>query len=257
MALANKKEKMDHEYKEPYQLKLKKLKDLATKSYHDVSCPKCQGNILGDGININDKIAKCDNCGVVFSFQKEINQLTKPQKIKQEIIRPEGIDLFYFKEELDITIQQPYSVLEAIWGTMTILLALLFTFLAFAKFGTFPFTPAIISWLLSAYPIYSWITHSKQKMYVSINEQLMNIEWRPKKGIKNQSYDRQDIDQLYIKQNIGMGYYEVYMILNGHHGQKHVRLIPGLDSKTKARYLEQEVEKYLGTIDREVLEESK
>jgi len=39
--------------------------------------------------------------------------------------------------------------------------------------------------------------------------------------------------------------------------QKHVRLIPNLDSKSKALYMEQEIEKHLGIIDREVLEETK
>ena len=47
------------------------------------------------------------------------------------------------------------------------------------------------------------------------------------------------------------------MILNGIEGQKHVPLIPVLGSLSKARYLEQEIEKHLGIIDREVLEEIK
>ena len=47
------------------------------------------------------------------------------------------------------------------------------------------------------------------------------------------------------------------MIVNGLEGQRHIRLIPSLNSLSKARYLEQEIEKYLGIIDREVLEEIK
>ena len=247
---------MDQLYKGDYKLKLKQLKDLTTKNYHDVTCPKCQANILGDGIHLEDKIAKCKDCGVVFSFQREINQLSKPNRIKQEILRPEGIDIFQFKNELDFTIQRPYTILDGILGGLGIPLALIFT-VAFIFKGGNLFIPAIISWLISAYPIYNWITHSKRKIHVNIDERAINIQKRPKGTTKDQSYDRIDIDQLYIKRNQGTGHYEIYMIANALEGQKHIRLIPNVDSKTKARYLEQEIEKYLGIIDREVLEEIK
>ncbi len=247
---------MDHEYKEQYKLKLKQLKDLAAKIYHEVTCPKCQANILGDGININDKIAKCDTCGVVFSFEKEISQLTKHQHAKQEIFRPDGVDVFQFKNELDFTIQQPYSILEGLLGGIGIPFALLFTLFFIGKGGLF-FIPALIFWLMSAYPIYSWINHSKRKIYVNIDKRSINIKWKPKNLHKDKSYDRADVAQLYIKRNPNTGHHDVYMIINGLEGQKHVKLIPNLDSKSKARYLEQEIEKHLGVIDIAVLEETK
>lgn len=246
---------MDHEYKEPYQLKLKKLKELTEKNYHEVNCPKCQQNILGDGININDKIAKCNACGVVFSFQKEISHLTNPQRVKQEIFRPEGIDVFQFKNALDFTIQQPYSVSQGILGGIGIPFALILTIAFIVKGGTV-IIPALFFWLMSAYPIYSWVTHSKRKIYVNIDKHSINVQWRPKSFIKDKSYDKTDIEQLYGKRNAGTGHYDIYMIVNGLDGQKHIKLIPNLDSKSKARYMEQEVEKHLGIMDREVLEET-
>lgn len=248
---------MDHEYKEHYKLKLKKLKDLENQDYHDVSCPKCKENILGDGININDKIAKCDACGVVFSFQKEINHLTKPQRVKQEIFRPEGIDLFHFNNELDFTIQRPYSILDGLLGGIGIPFALIFTVAFIIKGGSL-IIPTLLFWLMSAYPIYSWVTHAKKKININIDEKSVNVHWKPNNRKKAKSYDKTDIDQLYIKKNItSHGLYEVYMIVNGLEGQKHVNLIPGIGSLSKAMYIEQEIEKYLGIIDREVIEELK
>jgi len=246
---------MDHEYKEHYKLKLKKLKDLETKNYHEVNCPKCQANILGDGININDKIAKCDACGVVFSFQNEIAHLSQPQRIKQEIFRPEGIDIFQFRNELDFTIQQPYSITQGILGGLGIPFALIFLVAYLLKGGGLIF-PALFFSLLSIYPIYSWINHSKRKIYVNIDKQSVNIKMKPKEITKDKSYDKTNIEQLYIKRNQATGHYDIYMIANGLEGQKHIRLIPNLDSKSKARYMEQEIEKHLGIIDREVLEET-
>lgn len=45
------------------------------------------------------------------------------------------------------------------------------------------------------------------------------------------------------------------MIINGADGQKHIVLISKVLSLSKAKHLEQEIEKHLGIIDREVLEE--
>ena len=46
------------------------------------------------------------------------------------------------------------------------------------------------------------------------------------------------------------------MLINGLDGQKNIKLIPNLDSKSKALYMEQEIEKHLGIIDRAVVEET-
>ncbi len=252
---------MDLEYKGDYQLKLEKLKKLSLEpkaAFNKIFCPSCATEVPATNLNINDKIAKCGACNVVFSFQETVNNLfTNPSKVKQEIIRPEGIDLFYFKEELDITIQQPYSGLEFLMAFCGLLFGFLFTMIAIKKGGSFPPMAAIFFWLMTAYPIYSWSRHAKNKIYININERLLNIEWRPKKGTKDQSYNLQDIDQLYIRKNANSGLFDVQMIVNGIEGQKHIRLIPSLDNLSKARYLEQEIEKHLGIIDREVLEEIK
>ena len=249
---------MDLEYKGDYKLKLEKLKKLSLEpkpSFYKIPCPSCSENVLATNLNINDKIAKCDDCNVVFSFQETIkNLLTGKEEVKQKIIRPEGIDLFYFQDELDITIQQPYSILEGVVGGIGIPLALLFMVLAFLKPGLFPIIIAAFFSLISAYPIYSWINHSKQKIYISINDQFLNIEWRPKKGNKDKSYDRYDIDQFYVSRNPNTGYFEIRMVLNGLEGQKHVGLFPVMNL-TKAKYLEQEIERHLGITNKKVLEE--
>lgn len=248
---------MDTEYKGDYKLKLEKLKKLSLDpkpTFHKITCPSCSKGVPSTNLSINDKIAKCDHCDAVFSFKEEIKDLLVEEKVKQEIIRPEGIDLFHFQEELDITLQQPYSVWSAILLFFGTLLGILFTFITIVKPGTTVIALTIASWLLTVYPIYSWINHSKNKIFISINERLLNIEWRPKKGKKDQSFDRQDIDQLYLRR--GEGGFNINMIINGLEGQKHILLVPRVNSLSKARYLEQEIEKHLGIIDREVLEEN-
>jgi hypothetical protein len=62
-----------------------------------------------------------------------------------------------------------------------------------------------------------------------------------------------DIDQVYIKKKNGLN--SIYMIVDNPTGQKHIRLIAGLDSISKARFLEQEIERHIGIVDRPVPEE--
>ena len=45
------------------------------------------------------------------------------------------------------------------------------------------------------------------------------------------------------------------MIVNDLKGQKHVELIKSVNSRTKAKYIEQEIEKQLGITDRRVPDE--
>ena len=66
-----------------------------------------------------------------------------------------------------------------------------------------------------------------------------------------------DIDQLYVKTIVSDGVtYSVCLIRNGPDGMKHIPLITSLKSHSKALFLEQEIEKHLGIIDREVKEDS-
>jgi len=51
----------------------------------------------------------------------------------------------------------------------------------------------------------------------------------------------------------GTYYLDIYVIVNGSNGQKHQKLL-SVNTLTKAKYLEQEIENYLGIKDRKVLE---
>lgn len=247
---------MDLEYKGDYQLKLEKLKKLSLEpktSFNKVSCPSCATETPATDLNINDKIAKCGACNIVFSFQETVNNLfTNSPKVKQEIIRPEGIDLFYFKDELSFALQQPNSGLVIALGIFSFSLAFFFTTFALFNPKFLLIIGSLISWSLGAYSIYSWKIRSKNKIYVNVKKDLLTVEWHPRNGNKDQKYNKQDIDQFYVAK---AAYYEVRMVLNSLEGQKHICLIPGLDNLSKARYLEQEIEKHLSIIDRDVLEE--
>ena len=241
---------MEHKPLDKYKLDLKDLKKEQERVFTKLNCPACEAPIPADNMNINDKIGKCSSCDALFPFHEEILAFADKQAIKQEVIRPEGIDIFHFQEELDITIQQPTSLFD---GIMAVMAAVFFLVLEiYFISGKMSFSWVVAFGVFPIYVIYNFLNRSRNKVYLNIDDNTLSIKWRPKKFVKDKVYDVRDIDQIYVNRLNG-----VSMIINGDDGQKHVKLLPKLSSPSKAKYLEQEIEKHLDIIDREVLEEKK
>ncbi len=226
-----------------------------------VDCPSCAKPIPADNLNIQTNIAKCSSCDGIFSFSKHVEQLSNQQSISQEILQPEGVELSRFRDELDISVEQPWSTFEVIFLSLFPLLILIVTSIIvetrpptdFNKIGV------ISLWLtaLVGYISYFFI-RKRHKVYVHIDDRNLYIERRPKKFIKDKQYAIQDIDQVYIKNVLsgngskGIG---IFLIVDGVGGQKHVELIKSVNSRSKAKYIEQEIERHLGIPDRRVPDE--
>jgi len=190
----------------------------------------------------------------LVSLTKNQTKKTVKQQLKQELIRPEGIDITHFRNELDIAIQQSGG-----WGWMLfffVFLALFITLITFNGATNMPILVPALTWLATLYPLINLINHSEHKIYVNIDDHYISIKWRPKHFMKDKSFAVQDVDQVYVKKVPDMEYYEIYMIVNSFKGQKHVKLIQYLRNLSKAKYLEQEIERHLGITDRVVREEA-
>ena len=123
----------------------------------------------------------------------------------------------------------------------------------FSDKGINPFIPIVLS-MIASYFIYQVLNSSKNKTYIDINAQSLSIKSRPKNLKKDKTYTVDEIDQLYLKYAAdGSGYFSIYMIVNGMEGQKHEKLLT-LNTLSKAKYLEQEIERYLNIEDRKVPE---
>ncbi len=243
------------EYKKPIEsfLELDYLSPKKEIPFTKICCPSCDTHVHSDNLNINDKIAKCGTCHIVFPFQQDISSFTQvSQKIKQEILRPEGIELFYYKNELDISFDQPLVWFEWIIGSFFALI--FFPVLAITieeGFNIYAFLFFGIPMLLTA--LY-FIWRSKHKIFLNIDRQHLNIQWRPNKLKKDKSYPIQDIHQLYVKKRKDVGYWDIKMIVDQGQGHKHIRLC-SVNSVSKAKFLEQEIERHLGIQDIVVPEE--
>lgn len=240
---------------EKHKLELKEVDIEDTSTFTKIGCPNCGSDVPASNLNINDKIAKCGNCDVVFTFKKEVQDLETAVEIasKPEIIRPEGIDIFHFEEEMDITMEQPISIPEVLIGSLVPFISFIFIMAYFAKDGAFPLWLTLTGSLLGFLSILNLLNRSNHKIFINIDNQYLSIKRKPKKFIQDQQYNIKDVDQVYIK---NIGGYHVYMMINSPGGQKHVKLVSNIPSLSKARFLEQEIERKLGIKDRRVPEET-
>ncbi len=240
------------QYKHAEKLELKDIKKEFPKIFQKVCCPSCEKEVKAENINLNESLAKCGSCDVIFSIEEEVEIVkTKAQK-KPEVLRPEGIDLYYFKGDLDITVQQHIQGWDMAGLIFLPTIAFFSIVLYFAKDISIYFS--LVSILGSAYYIYRALNYSKNKTYIEVNDKTLSVQSRPKNMNKDKTYDVLDIDQLYVKHvTDGTGYFTVQIVTNGLEGQKHENLIT-VTSLSKAKYLEQQIERYLKLEDKSTLE---
>ena len=234
-------------------LDLPKIKKELPKVYKRISCPACAETINAEHIDLPNNVAKCGSCHVVFSIEEELASLKVKQEIKQEIFRPEGIDLFYYKGDMEITLKQNVHWIDSVGAIFLPMITLLMMLVHYKK-DIHIFVPVIFG-IGSLFFIYRAIKYKKARTYLDINERFLSIKHRPNNYKKDKSFSSEDIDQIYIKKAVdGSGYFTLHMIVNGPKGQQHQPLVT-VNTLSKAKYLEQEIEKYLGIEDRKVPEE--
>ncbi len=242
------------QYKPVEKLELPKVKKEFPKTFKKVSCPSCSEDVNAENINLQNSVAKCGSCHVVFSIEEELASVKTKEKeeMKQEFFRPEGINLFNYKDEMEISLDGYVNQWDAA-GFMLFLGALgIGLILYFDKNMSILFP--LISMLGMLFFTFRVINYKKNRIFIDINEQSLTVRHRPNNLVKDLTFLAEDIDQIYIKHSSTQGgYFEVQAIINGPQGQYHKKLLV-VNTLTKAKYMEQEIEKYLGIEDRKVLE---
>lgn len=243
-------------HKEKEKLELKELQPPFLQpegDYKKLCCPACAKEIQAEDINIQAQIAKCGSCNAIFSFEEDLAKAQAVSKKREKIERPVGIEQFYYRDELEFIINQPWTGLEVMAISIFPAFAILLTFIFFKK-GIDPWIPGVL-WMGALMSIVNAFLRKNHKVHINIDDDYLSVEWRPKKLQKDKRFRIGEIDQLYVRMVDGMSY-GVYMIVNSPEGQKHVLLLSGFSSISKAHYLEQEIERHLGIEDRRVREET-
>lgn len=236
-------------YKTVEKLELKDISPEFPQALRKIECPSCNSEISVADISLDKEIAKCNSCNGIFSIAEDVSHL-KPKKKKHEIIRPEGIDLFYFQDGLDITVTKHLQGLDA-FGIITFpTLAAFAIFISILK--PIPISIPVVLTLASIYFIYRAMTYSKNKIYLDVNKETITVKHMPNNFQKEKVYNSREIDQVYVGRDTS-GYFSLNIIINGIDGQKHQKLF-SVKTMTKGKFLEQEIEKHLGIEDRSVPE---
>lgn len=237
-------------YKPAEKLDLKDIKNELPKVFSKVHCPSCNEPVVADNLSLQNNVAKCSGCNVIFSIGEEIKSVNASTEIKQDIFRPEGIELFHFRDDLDITVNgQLMHWFDGLGIVLFFGIALFSTLFYFTDVPISPFIP-IMSTIGLFYFLYKISDFAKSKTYIDVNNKYLSIKYRPKNFRKDKTYKVDEIDQLYIK---NVGGYAIYLVINDLEGQKHEKLI-AVKSISKAKYLEQEIERYLNIENRVVPE---
>jgi len=240
-------------YKSTEKLELKEIKKDFPKVFKEVCCPSCNNTIPADNLNLAKSVAKCGECNVIFSFEEEMSSLNTEEKAKQEFFRPEGIELFYFKDELDIIVQNHVQGLDAFGIGLAPIFALFSIGVYFV--GEHPISSSIPITLsiIALYFIYRVLNYKKNKTYIHVTDKFLSIKSPYNNLQKDKNFHADELDQLYLKNSADGSGYSIFMILNGIEGQKHEKLLT-VNTISKAKYLEQEIEKHLHIQDRKVPE---
>ncbi len=235
----------------PDKLELPKIKKEFPKVFKRISCPSCAEALNAEHIDLPNGVAKCGSCHVIFSIEEEVKSVKVKEEIKQNYFRPEGIDLFHYKDDLEISIQQHVAGFDAYGLYLTPMFALTAIFLYFAEGIAFYYP--LVTTLISLYFIVKAFLYRKYFTYIDINDQFLSIKSSPKNLKKDKIFPVEDIDQIYLKHSSdGIGI-AIHMVVNAPKGQQHEKLL-SVKNLSKAKYLEQEIERYLGIEDRKVLE---
>lgn len=219
-----------------------------------VACPSCHTSVSAAEININDLVAKCTSCNTVFSIKDTVADLHKASDLlyTDDIGRPEGIELNYFHDEFEISAPQSTPIVHLLLACCAPLIALISLGVYAEKGAMLAMYLAIASVIAFVYSSIQLFKSRNHRLYVTIDNHEVKVEHRPKNFLSDQSFLTDEIEQVYVKADPILGGHGLFLTLNGPAGQSQKRMLGGIKSLLKAKYMEQEIEKYLGIANKKV-----
>lgn len=239
---------MHHKYRQKTKIKHADLPDLEqTSKGAKVHCPGCAVEVPVSDINIVDMVGKCHSCNSIFSFAQTVQQLlaSSDDLITDDIGRPEGIELNYFQDELEISAKQEFPVLDTILACVAPFTSLIGLGMFVGEGWIGGLFLMIASLLVFVYSVVKLIRSKRNRIYINIDHHRVEVIFRPKNWVKDKSFSTGDIEQVFVKADPVMGGHAVFLVVNGVVGQSQKRLIGGIKSLLKAKYIEQEIERHL------------
>lgn len=223
-----------------------------------LKCPNCQATIRYEDMNIDKLIAKCHSCHTLFSFEEQLQQNLRQ---RSEVPLPPGIEASSYLSELDIQISWRKTTNAGFFVFFTIFwnaILIPFVLVAITQGEWIILLFISLHLIIGLSLLYYTLCIFFNTTYVAVNRREISVLHKPLKmpfyKDRNVTVDR--VAQLFIdkyvesrtngRPNYAFG---VYAHLKN---ENHIKLIRGLKNHDQARYIEQEVERFLNLEDKAV-----
>ena len=225
-------------------------------------CPECQSAIAPGQININMLLAKCSNCGVVFSFEDRAAaglppgasvQARQYAKDRGDIPMPPGIEAQALLSELNLQVswrnraQGFLTFFTVIWNLFVIPFAI-FAILS-GELQMLLFLSLHLS--VGVGLLYVLIANLVNKTTIQATNKKLIVEHAPLpipfRG--GREVNARDIRQLYVEKYVasttnGRPNLRYALAARLHTGQR-LELVKGLKNPEEGLYIEQQIERFL------------
>ena len=256
-------EPKEGEYKDPLHKKGDK-KNINRST--QIVCPNCGKRVEAENMELSDRLAKCGTCHSVFSFKNELDDLLKTQTTSLEIATPQkgikprvgnqkDVDIHEYKGQLSVDIID-YTDITALTAGIFSLFMLPIGIGVMTDGGTK--AVFIIGLFLLITSIIKLIKYRENKSFIDVDDTYLRISSTQSFFYRPKDYLRANVRQIYTKSNASSGgpYFNVFMIYDGPEGEEHVKISPMTLSRSRALYIEQSLETFLGIEDKIVAEET-
>ena len=255
-----------------------------------IACKSCGAAIPADDVNIDNMLAKCRACDAVFDISRQVHQEEAPtaarsggvghRRRRPRVPLPPGLKvtrsgpgagaLDNAAPYRDARMPPDRSLEITRRWYSTKYLGLLFFCIAWDSFLVFWYTMASATgeWLMIVFPVahvavgvsltYTTIAGFLNSTRIKVTGGRLAIRHGPIPWRNNHDIAVRDLDQLYVKGNMGRGKKsEDFRLCAVLRSGRSLPLIKGLEQADQALFMEQEIEELLGIIDVAVGDEYK
>lgn len=220
-------------------------------------CPNCNSSVPATNVVLEKAIAICSNCDTVFNINDKLDQLGRN---RPEVYLPNGIEAYSTPNELNIEVawKSGLSTFMVLFTIFWNAIVLPFAVVAILS-GSFAMLLAISVHLIIGVSLLYWLiaglvnttTIIVERKNLEITHAPLKIPFYPARLTPTNN-----INQLYTNRyrngsvNGQPTYaFAVHVIFND---KQDIRLVTGLKKSQQARYIEQEIERFLQLKDRSV-----
>ncbi len=235
------------------------------KSLPALVCAACQTTLRAEDLKPDLGLAICPNCQAVLPLKSEVSL---PGKNKQLVSLPDGVEVYPGVLGLEIDISWRHTkkglgflMLFALFWNLFIFF---FLFVAFAGGSAWSILPylslhILVGVGLAYYVLAAVLNHT----YIYVNSGSLTTRHTPLPlpFYRNKEIASREIDQLYVRRYVasktnGSPNYAFKLIARLKNGDEET-LLKGITRLPHIRFVEQEVERFLGIADRRIEEEYK